>query len=203
MCIRDEIFKARASCWALFCHCWLICSFFCVKCITNISARGLVFWGWSEFKVRHLKMRLNKGDEIMLSELFQLPLFFKRKQPGRWHLCCYGGKKVSLLNAIQQTNVYRANVYSHNMICAQHNPPVNESSLGSWFLSETEKCFGLFFTGERKELWAGNTAANAHLIFTVTFPNEVYLCPSSLHDHQSLNTVILEYVCLGFLCWCW
>lgn len=81
----------------------------------------------------------------MLSELFQLPLFFKRKQPGRWHLCCYSGKKVSLLYVIQQTNVYRANVYSHNMICAQHNAPVNGSSLGSWFLSEIEKCFGLFF----------------------------------------------------------
>lgn len=51
----------------------------------------------------------------------------------------------------------------------------------------------------KEHVWVGSTAASAYLIFTVTFPNEVYLCPSPLHDHQSLNTVIQEYVCLGFL----
>lgn len=45
----------------------------------------------------------------------------------------------------------------------------------------------LFLIGERNILWAGNTAASTHLILTVTFPDEVYLCPSSLHDHQSLK----------------
>lgn len=48
-------------------------------------------------------------------------------------------------------------------------------------------------------LWAGKTAANAHLFLAVTFPNEVHLCSISLHGHQSLNTVIQEYFCLEFL----